>query len=302
VDLEIKKDDRIVILGPNGSGKTTLIRILLGQEMPDEGFIRWGSGVKIGYLPQIVEFRNENISVLDCVVDELNISVSTARNWLGGYYFRGEEVFKSVRALSGGEKSRLRLCILMYRGVNMLILDEPTNHLDIRSSEWIEEAISKYEGTLLVISHDRFFINRVGKKIWSMEDGTVKVFEGGYEEYKAYKASTEASKYLSSETGSKKTEGESHGNDKSDQKPAKRNSRSRESVAARKRLRILENEIEKLENELEDINREFERAATDHIRLTELMEKKAQMDEKMASMLGEWEDMMNLLETAGDED
>jgi len=302
VDLEIKKDDRIVILGPNGSGKTTLIRILLGQEMPDEGFIRWGSGVKIGYLPQIVEFRNENISVLDCVVDELNISVSTARNWLGGYYFRGEEVFKSVRALSGGEKSRLRLCILMYRGVNMLILDEPTNHLDIRSSEWIEEAISKYEGTLLVISHDRFFINRVGKKIWSMEDGTVKVFEGGYEEYKAYKASTEASKYLSSETGSKKTEGESHGNDKSDQKPAKRNSRSRESVAVRKRLRILENEIEKLENELEDINREFERAATDHIRLTELMEKKAQMDEKMASMLGEWEEMMNLLETAGDED
>ena len=144
-DLEIKKGDRIVVLGPNGSGKTTLIRILLGHEMPDEGVIRWGAGVKIGYLPQIVEFRDESMSVLDCVIDELDISISSARNLLGGYYFRGEDVFKTVRNLSGG-KSRLQLCILMYRGANMLILDEPTNHLDIQSLEWIEDAVSDFEG------------------------------------------------------------------------------------------------------------------------------------------------------------
>lgn len=300
VDLEIKKDDRIVILGPNGSGKTTLVRILLGQETPDEGMIRWGASVKIAYLPQIVEFKNEYMSVLDCVVDELNISISSARNWLGGYYFRGEEVFKLVRDLSGGEKSRLKLCILMYKGANMLILDEPTNHLDLHSSEWIEEAISDYKGTLLVISHDRFFINRVGKKIWSIEDGTVNAFNGNYEEFKIYMSQRQASAPAASKIQAKTTISSDQDKDRVRDKSTRRNKRSKETIAARKQIRILESDIEKLENDLENINVEFEHAATDHLRLAELMKEKAVLDEKLEHMLEEWEKLMNQLNSFED--
>lgn len=295
-DLEIKKGDRIVVLGPNGSGKTTLIRILLGHEMPDEGVIRWGAGVKIGYLPQIVEFRDESMSVLDCVIDELDISISSARNLLGGYYFRGEDVFKTVRNLSGGEKSRLQLCILMYRGANMLILDEPTNHLDIQSSEWIEDAVSDFEGTLLVITHDRFFINRVGSRIWSIDNNRISIFDGSYEEFKKQAFSDRASAEVLHESREKEGEAANRNEDKA----LKRNIRSKELTAVRKKVKILEGEIDKLEKELEDIEADIENSAYDHEKLTGLMDKKGETESRLARMLEEWEEMMNKLDGPGE--
>ena len=138
VDLEVVGGERIALLGDNGTGKSTLIKILMGEEGPDEGKIRMGPTVKIGYLPQIIHFDHPERSLLDTMLYELDCTAQTARNRLASFKFRGEDVFKPVSALSGGEQSRLRLCMLMDEKINLLILDEPTNHLDIQSREWIE--------------------------------------------------------------------------------------------------------------------------------------------------------------------
>ena len=185
VDLEVVGGERIALLGDNGTGKSTLIKILMGEEGPDEGKIRMGPTVKIGYLPQIIHFDHPERSLLDTMLYELDCTAQTARNRLASFKFRGEDVFKPVSALSGGEQSRLRLCMLMDEKINLLILDEPTNHLDIQSREWIEEAVEEYEGNLLFVSHDRYFIDRFATRVWVLEDGQVTDFRGSYGEYRA---------------------------------------------------------------------------------------------------------------------
>lgn len=297
VSLEVKKDDRIVLLGANGTGKTTLVKILLGEEPCDEGKIRWGQGVKAAYLPQLVRFENERITVLDCIMGELGISPAMARNRLGSFHFRGEEVFKLIRELSGGEKSRLKLCILMYKGANMLILDEPTNHLDIRSAEWIEEAIESFDGTLLLISHDRYFINRFAKRIWSLEDGKIVDFPGSYEEFREFRAKLAEGSEDGSFAGVGNKKGPESPAEKSEALKAEANrKRSRETDAARKQLTILERDIEKQEQYIADVDHEIEEASSDHIRLTELLEKKRAAESELESMYLRWEELMEKLD------
>ena len=184
-ELLVQGKERIAIIGDNGTGKTTLVKIIMGEEKPDSGLARLGPAVKTAYLPQIIRFENPNRSVLDTLVYAQNESPQTARNRLGAYLFSGEEVFKHVGDLSGGEKSRLRLCMLMNGEINLLILDEPTNHLDLDSREWIEDAVADYFETLLFISHDRYFINRFATRIWAFEDGLFIDFNGTYEQYMA---------------------------------------------------------------------------------------------------------------------
>ena len=140
-----------------------------------------GPTVKVGYLPQIIHFDHPERSLVDTMLYELDCTAQTARNRLAAFKFRGEDVFKPVSALSGGEQSRLRLCMLMDEKINLLILDEPTNHLDIQSREWIEEAVEEYEGNLLFVSHDRYFIDRFATRIWVLEDGQITDFRGSYE-------------------------------------------------------------------------------------------------------------------------
>lgn len=296
VDLELKKDDRVAILGANGTGKTTLLRILLGIETADEGRVRWGSGVKTAYLPQIVEFKNPYMTVLEYVVDELNISISSARNWLGGFHFRGDEVYKCVRDLSGGEKSRLRLCSLMHRGTNMLILDEPTNHLDIQSAEWIEEAILQFKGTLLVVSHDRFFVNKIVDKIWSIENRAIEEFNGGYEEYRAAIAAR-AGPSPSTEDDNAHTRSQT-AKEKADNVNGDRTyrTRSRHSQAMRRQIPILERDIESLESKLEELDSQIELFASDHLRLTELIESRGEVEEELGLLLDKWEQIMREFE------
>ena len=185
VDLEVEGGERIALLGDNGTGKSTLIKIIMGEEEPDEGKIRLGPTVKIGYLPQIIHFDHPERNLVDTMLYDLDCTAQTARNRLASFKFRGEDVFKPVSALSGGEQSRLRLCMLMDEKINLLILDEPTNHLDIQSREWIEEAVEEYEGNLLFVSHDRYFIDRFATRIWMLEDGQITDFRGTYEEYRA---------------------------------------------------------------------------------------------------------------------
>jgi len=164
-ELLVQGGERIAIMGDNGTGKTTLVKIIMDEEKPDSGFARRGPSVKTAYLPQIIKFDNPNRSILDTLIYEQNDSPQTARNRLGAYLFSGEDVYKNVGDLSGGEKSRLRLCMLMKSEINLLILDEPTNHLDLASREWIEDAVELYDETLLFISHDRYFINRFATRI-----------------------------------------------------------------------------------------------------------------------------------------
>ena len=185
VNLEVVGGERIALLGDNGTGKSTLLKILLGEEEPDSGKLRMGPTVKVGYLPQIIHFSHPERNLVDTMIYDQDCSTQTARNRLAAFNFRGEDVFKPVSALSGGEQSRLRLCMLMDEQINLLILDEPTNHLDVASREWIEAAVEAYEGNLLFVSHDRYFINRFATRIWMLENGRITDFDGTYQQFQA---------------------------------------------------------------------------------------------------------------------
>ncbi len=187
VTFNIRNGERVAILGDNGAGKTTLLRIILGEESADDGVIKKGQGLRPAYLPQQVHFANEGRNLIDTLIYDKNVTMQTARNRLGAFRFSGEDQLKVVRMLSGGEKSRLRLCELMYDPLNMLILDEPTNHLDLMSREWIEEAVEAFTGTLLFVSHDRYFVSRFATRIIYLENGTYTDFTGDYEAFLAYR-------------------------------------------------------------------------------------------------------------------
>ena len=185
--LEVAGGERVALIGDNGSGKTTLLKMILGEEVPDSGRVRMGPTVKVGYLPH-VHFDHPERSLVDTLIYAQDCTAQSARNRLAAFKFRGEDVFKPVSALSGGEQSRLRLCMLMDEKINLLVLDEPTNHLDIQSREWIEEAVEEYEGNLLFVSHDRYFIDRFASRIWLLENGQITDFRGTYQEFQAARA------------------------------------------------------------------------------------------------------------------
>ena len=183
VSLGIGRNDCIALIGENGCGKTTLIKMILGAETCDSGTIKVSSNVKAAYMPQIIQFDDENATVLDTMRYAYDFTVEKARSILASFRFRAPDVQKKVGTLSGGEKSRLKLALLMQDKVNFLILDEPTNHLDIDSREWIENALSDWDGTMLFVSHDRYFLNKFATRIWSMSDGSITDFHGYFADY-----------------------------------------------------------------------------------------------------------------------
>jgi ATP-binding cassette, subfamily F, member 3 len=181
VNLQLQYQDRAAIVGENGSGKTTLLKFIQGQLAPDQGEAKLGSNVKIGYLSQHMELSKKEGTVLEAFRSEVVMNDGEARNVLAGFLFYGPAVFKKVSQLSGGERMRLRLAQLMHQDLNFLILDEPTNHLDIDSREVLEEALEGFEGTLLAVSHDRFFLNKLFEKIYWLESGELTEIEGDYD-------------------------------------------------------------------------------------------------------------------------
>lgn len=183
IDLTVFYQNRVCIIGKNGCGKSTFLKIILEELEPDSGTIRIGSQVKIGYLPQHVEFADEDQSILEYFAGRYDITYEVARRQLAKVLFYQDEVNKKIKNLSGGEKSRLKLCSLTFEKVNFMILDEPTNHLDIDSREVLEEMLAEYEGTLLFVSHDRYFINKVADTIIEIEDGSFKKYTGDYTYY-----------------------------------------------------------------------------------------------------------------------
>jgi len=176
-DLKIRRNDSIALIGPNGCGKTTLIKLILAEEAIDSGKLKISENAKIAYLPQVIEFDNPSATILETFREATGNLEERARSVLAGFHFRATDVMKKVANLSGGEKSRLKLCLLMQTNINLLILDEPTNHLDIESREWIEQAIEKFDGTILFISHDRYFLEKFAETVWAMENGQIDAWD-----------------------------------------------------------------------------------------------------------------------------
>lgn len=184
INMGVQYGEKIAIIGKNGCGKTTLLKIIIGEDVPDSGEVILGSNLKIGYLEQNVSFNDENNTVLKEFRDSYICTEGQARRILAKFLFYGEDVFKTVKNLSGGEKSRLKLCILMHQDINLLLLDEPTNHLDIESREMLEHALDSFIGTIVFISHDRYFLNKLSEKIYELKIGDFDVYLGNYNYYK----------------------------------------------------------------------------------------------------------------------
>lgn len=190
--IHIKKGETVGLIGPNGAGKTTILKMITGEKKPDTGFIQLGNNVKMGYYSQGQERLHPKLTVLDEVRDTFNFGEKEARNILGMFLFRGDDVFKTVGMLSGGEKARLSLLCLFLEKPNFLILDEPTNHLDIPTREIMEDAIEAFGGTCLVVSHDRYFLDKVADRILELDHGKLTEYLGNYSYYKEKKQDLEA--------------------------------------------------------------------------------------------------------------
>lgn len=186
-DLLVRRLQRVALIGPNGSGKTTFLKTILGQVPPLAGQVRLGSSVKIGYLAQGYEDLDPEKTVLEEILAVKDLPLDQARGFLGRFLFSGDDVFKPIAALSGGERGRVALAKLTLEGANFLLLDEPTNHLDIASQEILEQVLAAFNGTILFVSHDRYFIDALATHIWLIENQSLRVYEGNYSAYIAQK-------------------------------------------------------------------------------------------------------------------
>ena len=271
VDLHVEGGERIALLGDNGTGKSTFIKCLLGDE-DCGGKIQYGPTVKAGYLPQIIRFSHPERTLYDTMLYEKNCSPQVARDRLGQFMFQGEDVFKTVGTLSGGEQSRLRLCMLMDEKINLLILDEPTNHLDIASREWVEAAIEEFEGVLLFVSHDRYFIEKFAERIWLLEDGKIRDFRCGYQKFRSILEHEAASKVPAPAAVKPKKDKPKGGTKDSE-----------------KLVRRLERDIEKQEKFIAELDAKIEAAAADYQELTRLLGEKEAAEEVLMDLMEQWE-------------
>jgi ATPase subunit of ABC transporter with duplicated ATPase domains len=187
VKFYIKYGEKVCLMGKNGSGKSTLVKALLGYIKINNGEIKIGCNVKIGYIPQEIKFDDDNETVLSVAKKNFFGTDTQLRVLLSKFLFYGESVFKRVGQLSGGEKVRLKLLDLIQQKANFLILDEPTNHIDIETKEMLEESLSEYNGTVLFISHDRYFINIVAKRVLNIENNIIKEYQGNYDYFREYR-------------------------------------------------------------------------------------------------------------------
>ena len=282
LDLEVVGGERIGLIGDNGTGKSTLIKLITGEEPADGGKLRMGPTVKIGYLPQVIQFDHPERTLVDTMIYEQDCTAQSARNRLAAFNFRGEDVFKQVSVLSGGERSRLCLCMLMDEKINFLILDEPTNHLDIASREWIEGAVEGYDGVLLFVSHDRYFIDRFATRIWELQDGKITDFRGNYQEYQAAKAR----RAQQQEPAAQPVRPERREKPK---RPGGTKTLEKEVAAA-------ERAVAKAEEQMFELTEQINEAASDYLKLQELYEQREALEEEILKLYGTWEKLSAELE------
>ena len=273
----VRKGERVFLLGENGGGKSTLIKILAGKLRPREGHFDWGANVRVGYYDQ----ENQNLSHDKTVLDELwdaypDLTQTEVRNTLALLLFRGEDVIKPVSVISGGEAARLTLAKLALKKVNVLLLDEPTNHLDISSREVLEEALTHFPGTIIAVSHDRFFIKKLATRILEFTPDGIVPFDGDFDSWKLKKKSSAALSEPTAPTDAKL-----------DYERKKREAADRRKAAAR--LERAKSEIARIEARLTEIEAECEEKASDHLALAALWEERDTLE---TELMGHYETVM----------
>ncbi len=297
-DLELLRGDCVGLLGPNGSGKTTLLRTIIGELPPLSGQVHLGHNVRIGYYSQTHTGLNAERSIIDEIRQASVLSEEGARTFLGRFLFSGEDVFKPIGTLSGGERSRVALAKLTLQGSNFLILDEPTNHLDLPSRQFLEEVLAEFEGTLLFVSHDRYFIDRLATKVWVIEDGVLIPYMGNYTEYRTRKQALVLDVPSSIKNDSK--------GEPTAAKPASTAVKSSARKSAKVKVQTLEGveaEIEEAEERVKSVEEAFADAAlnADAALLTQLTADYEQTRAHVDELLTEWERLSLLSAHAKDE-
>jgi len=270
-ELLIRNRESVALLGANGCGKSTLIKILLGINEADYGIANLGSSIKLGYLPQNIVFEDESKTILECFREDVVITDGKAREYLARYMFFGEQVFKNVGTLSGGERSRLKLAMLMYSEVNFLILDEPTNHLDIDSREELEDFLKEFKGTLLFVSHDRYFINNIASRVVELSEGSLISYGGNYEYYKEKSTQIKNSTLVI----------EAKTKDKIEKTSKEKTSKTSKGNNNEFKKLKLEKEIEEFEEQLEGIEQEISKFSTDYEKLNSLYNEKLEIQKSL---------------------
>jgi ATPase subunit of ABC transporter with duplicated ATPase domains len=287
IDFTLFYQDSACIIGSNGCGKTTMLKMILDEIQPDTGILKMGAGVSIGYLPQQVYFPDEEQTILDYFTFHHNITYEIARGALARVLFFKEDVNRKIKFLSGGEKSRLKLCSLTFEKVNLLILDEPTNHLDIDSRENLEQMLIDYEGTILFVSHDRYFINKVADKIIEIEEKKLKVYTGDYnyylEEYEKYQLKQETLAASSPVNKPKVKE------NKTTEKVRIGNN----NINGRK-LELIEFDIEKMENRLKVLEEELIIHSQNYEKLNLIYKEKEDINHSLLKAYSQWEDLQQV--------
>ena len=268
-DLKIYRNQRIALVGANGCGKTTLLKMMTGEEHSDGGEIKVNVSVKPAYMPQIITFENMGATVLDTLRSETGELEGRARNILAGFHFGADDIMKKVSSLSGGEKSRLKLCLMMQNNVNFLLLDEPTNHLDIASREWIENALADFDGTMLFVSHDRYFLNKFADNVWSMDGGVITAYDCGFDEYLEMTRPAVIQK---------------------EKNPSKNPVSKVQTQKRTDKTVSTEDLIHEAESELEKVNEamNLDLFASDAVKMNALYEEKNQLEERIAFLYDEW--------------
>ncbi len=278
LDLEVKKKDRLVIIGANGSGKSTLLQILAGNLFPDSGSFHFGYNVRLGYYDQY-QHLNENNTVLEEIWNESTLNHTQIRNLLATFLFKGDDVFKEIRVLSGGERARLVLAKLMQKKINVLLLDEPTNHLDIESREALENAILSFEGTVIAVSHDRYFIQKIATRILKFQgNGAVFSYNGNFASFQNFEKTN-----LSEEVAKKTTQEKPAENVWVNQKKKKQDERKKQA-----RIRKIETEISQAEDEIRRIDEEVLQYTSDYVKLQALYTEREGLQKTCDTLLEEW--------------
>ena len=277
LELSVTGGERIALIGDNGTGKSTLVKLIMGEETPDAGYLYRGPAVRTAYLPQMVSFSVPERSAYDTMLYDCRCQPQEARDRLAAFGFRGEDVFTPVGTLSGGEKSRLRLCMLMGSDINFLILDEPTNHLDIASREWMEDALSDYEQTLLFVSHDRYFIEKFATRIWALSDGHITDFRGGYSDFCRWRERQES--FRQNERAAQK------------KKEPKTEQRKKPVPGNDKAIAKVEREISRLEAKIAELDAEAEENGSDYQKLMELSEQREALENELMELYEKWEEL-----------
>ena len=280
VNIDIQKGERVALIGPNGVGKSTLFRILMGQLLPEDGYFKLGTNVRIGYYDQEQRFVNGSKTVLQEVADTYpTLTEGAIRNVLAAFVFTGDDVFQTIDTLSGGERGRLSLAKLMLSKANFLLLDEPTNHLDMFSKEILEDALNRYTGTVLYISHDRYFINKTAQRVLELLPHGVKEYLGNYDDYLARREVQTAETAAETAPTAQKLDWK-----RQKEQQAEERKKANALARAEKAIAETEAEISRLEALLMQ-----EEVACDSGRAAEVYAEKTALDEKLLELYEQWE-------------